>query len=179
MDPERDQRVLGELLQELADRATRHLRKRVNRNLPNEGLDLIQSAVDKMVDAALGPDSPDAEGFCQAFYARLSFRLTDRIRSASRIGDREQPYVRDEEGNEIPAPDFNAINPEQALVIKELLADVDPRKRRALALVSMGYLVSSADPDKQTVSSLLKVSPRTAEGWVREMKALILERTKQ
>lgn len=173
-----DSKRLGEMLSELSRRASRYLRGRLNRNLPNEGQDVLKATVDLMLDAAMGLRPADAEGFGSAFHVCLSRRLTDEIRRARVRGWREPEHERNEEGEEAPMPDLSQATPEQALAIKTLLADAPPNKRRALALVRCGYPVSSTDPAKRTVCSELKVSARTAEAWVREMKALVRERMK-
>jgi hypothetical protein len=171
--------ISGLLLQELAGRAASFLVTRINTNLPNNGRDVLDATVEKVFDAALGVSPADAAGFGRAFYARLGMRLADQIRVARKRGSREQGIDPSGMGEDIALPDMSEANPEQALMLMEMLADVDPRKREALSLVACGYPVSSTDPSKPSVSSMLDVSARTAEAWVREMKAMVLERMRK
>ena len=174
-----DNHATGLLLQELAGRAASFLVMRINTNLPNKGRDVLDATVEKLFDAALGLSPADATGFGQAFYARLGMRLADQIRIARKRGLREQGMDPSGMGEDVALPDMSEATPEQALMLKEMLADVDPRKREALSLAACGYPVSSTDPSKPSVSSMLDVSVRTAEAWVREMKALVQERMRQ
>jgi DNA-directed RNA polymerase specialized sigma24 family protein len=178
LDRDQDGNLLGVLMQEIGDRSARFLRCRVGRHLPNQGEDIINATVAKVYDALLGASPADAAGFCEAFYPRLAMRLSDQIRSSRLKESREEEFPSDQSGEQPPIPDLAAATPEQQLMVAQLLNGVDERKRRAAVLQMAGYQIASDDPNEVTVCQMLNVSRRTAESWVREMKALIRERMK-
>jgi len=174
-----EDKLAEKLIGVLADRAARSLRARVGRNHANEGTDIIVDTVAKVIDAVLDTKSLDAVNFGAAFQVTLGRRLTDQIRKSQSRAGRETGMEIDEDGGDVLPPDFSQATPEQALIIQELLSEVDPRKRRALALSMAGYPASTGKPGALSIASMLKVSPRTAESWLREMRCLVQKRMKE
>ena len=74
-----DPKMLNPLLRELSDHAMKLLRKNVGRNHPNEGQDIIDRAHHDLLEALFDPNSADGQGFREAYYSRLFFRLKDAI----------------------------------------------------------------------------------------------------
>ena len=60
-DPKADPRVVNALMKHVADVLTRYLRKRVGRNHPNDGEDIIDRAHAEIIEAVLRPDSADGK----------------------------------------------------------------------------------------------------------------------
>ena len=176
VDRHSDEVMVGGLMAGLVEIATRFLRKRVSMSLPNRGEDIIHATREKLQDAILLPGHPDAAGYSIAFFAKLDLRLLDQIRRATKRTSREYAIDVDEDGQELEFPDLATATAEQAMALDELLNDVDPRKRQALSLTAAGYPAYSDKPEEVSVSSMLNVSRKTAETWVREMKRLLLER---
>jgi DNA-directed RNA polymerase specialized sigma24 family protein len=173
-------RLVERLVSVLVGRAARSLRKRVGRNHVNGGEDIVADAVAKVVDAILNPSSADAAAFGEAFQVTLGRRLADQIRRSLTRAERESGFGADDKGEEIMPPDLSQATPEQAMIIQDLLlSDVDPRKRQALALSIEGYPASSGRQGSPSIASMLEISPRTAETWLREMRCLVKERMKE
>ncbi len=178
LDREADRLLLGDLMAALAEVAARFLRRRVSASHPNGGADIIHATIGKMQDAILHPDHSDAEGYSIKFFAKLDLRLMDQLRKSQKRSARERPIEVDDEGQEIEFPDLAAATPEQAFLVDELLRDIDQRKRRALALTAAGYPAYTDKQGGESVASVLGVSRKTAETWVRETKKLVIERIK-
>jgi len=179
LDRHADGKLVGELMAALAEIGARYLRKRVSANKPNGGTDIIHATLGKLQDAILIHEHPDAAGYAIGFFAKLDLRLLDQLRKTTKCSSRERPVEVDEEGQELEFPDLAAATPEQAMVLDELLQDVDPRKRHALVLTIAGYPAYTDRPDGVSIASMLGVSRKTAETWVREMRKLVLERIKE
>ncbi len=171
--------MAGQLLAVLADRSARILRPRVGRDMGNQGEDVIKATVEKVVDAVLLPAGADAAGFAASFQLTLGRRLTDQIRRSRTHSDREVGFEADDDGDEIVPPDLSLPNPEQAMLIQELLSKVDPRKRRALALSAAGYPAWTDKPGHRSIASMLDVSRKTAETWLREMRCLVIKQMRE
>ena len=178
IDRRAEERLVGELMAGLAEVGARFLRRRVSASHPNGGADIVHATLAKLQDAILVPDHPDAIGYSTGFFAKLELRLMDQLRRSSKRSARERPVEVDEEGQELEFPDLATATPEQAIAIDELLHDVDPRKRQALALTRAGYPAYTDRSGGASVASMLGVSRKTAETWVREMRQLVLERIK-
>lgn len=179
VDRHTDTRLVGDLMAGLVEIATRYLRRHVSASTANRGEDIIQATNGKLQDAILMPGHPDAAGYSIAFFAKLDLRLLDQIRRATKRASREYAIAVDEDGQELEFPDLATATAEQAMALDELLHDVDPRKRQALSLTAAGYPAYSDKPEEVSVSSMLNVSRKTAETWVREMKRLLLERIQE
>ena len=174
-----DGRLVERLIGVLVCRAAQSLRKRVGRHHANEGKDIIADTVAKVVDAVLKPESADTTAFSQAFQLTLRRRLADQIRRSQTRTGRESSFEADGDGEELLPPDISQATPEQAMIIQDLLSEVDPRKRKALALSMAGYPASSSRQGSPSISMMLGISPRTAEAWLREMRCLVTERMKE
>lgn len=74
-----DPKVLNPLLRELSDHAMKFLRKKVGRNHPNEGQDIIDRTHHNLMKALCDSNSADGKGFREAYYPRLLYRLKDAI----------------------------------------------------------------------------------------------------
>lgn len=179
LDRQTEGRLVGELMAALAEIAARFLRRRVSSAHPNGGADIIHATLAKLQDAILLPAHPDAAGYSIGFFAKLDLRLMDQIRRSTKRSARERPVEVDDDGQELELPDLAAATPEQAIALDELLHDVEPRKRQALALTAAGYPAYTDRSGAASVASVLGVSRKTAETWVREMRKLVLERMKQ
>ena len=92
---------------------------------------------------------------------------------------REVTLEHTEEVEEPEFPDLTEATPEQAMLIEELLGAIDPRKRRALALSMVGYPAFSEREGAPSVASILGVSRKTAETWIRETRKLVLQRMRE
>ncbi len=171
--------MAGELIVALADRSARLLRPRVGRDLENQGEDVIKATVDKVVDAVLNPAEADAVGFSASFQLTLGRRLTDQIRKSRNHSGREVGFEVDDDGDEVLPPDISLANPEQAMLIQELLSAIDPRKRRALALSAAGFPAWTDKAGHRSIASMLNVSRKTAETWLREMRCLVQKQMKE
>jgi RNA polymerase sigma factor (sigma-70 family) len=172
-------RLVERLVGILVVRAARILRNRVGHHRANEGHDIIADTVAKVVDAVLNPDSADSAAFGEAFRLTLHRRLADQIRRSQTRSGRELGFETDFDGEEILPPDLSQATPEQAMIIQELLSEVDPRKRQALALSMAGYRASSGKQGIPSIATMLGISAKTAETWLREMRCLINERMKE
>lgn len=93
LGPNADSQVLNPLLRELSDHAMKLLRKKVGRNHPNEGQDIIDRAHYDLIKALFDPNSADGKGFREAYYSRLSFRLKDAIGKEARERRTEDDIV--------------------------------------------------------------------------------------
>lgn len=179
LDRHTDERLVGELMAALAEIAARFLRQRVSTSHPNGGADIIHATLGKLQDAILMPEHPDAAGYSIGFFAKLDLRLMDQLRRSVKRSAQERPVEVDDEGDELELPDLAAATPEQAIALDELLYNMEPRKRKALALTMAGYPAYTDRPGGTCIASMLGVSRKTAETWVREMRKLVLERIKE
>ena len=167
-----EDRVRGKLLQHLATVARRHLMRGVNRNMPNGGLDDVEHVISRMSEAIIDPKAKDGAGYEASFFRKLEQRLLDRHRRWRRDQARTEPLPTDEEtGEMLDSPDGGGLNPEDIAMADSLIASLPDKLRRAFLLDRAGYSFSSQGT---SISSLLKVTPKTADRWVKEAKALLL-----
>lgn len=88
-----DSGLRNELARALSNRTYRLLWRRVGRNHPNGGQDIVDRVHLQVFEAAARPDSADGRGFRQAFVPRLEYRLKDAIAKEAR-----ERRIPDEEG---------------------------------------------------------------------------------
>lgn len=163
-----DERLRGRLLQHLSDLARRFLVKRVNRNMPNGGLDAVDDVVTAMATAILTPDARDGAGYEAAFHAKLQQRLADRVRAWRLQMARTEPLPTDADtGETSEPPDGASLDPEELAVANDLVAKLPDNLRRAFLLHRAGFPFSSKG---NSISKMLGVTPATAEVWVRKAK---------
>lgn len=172
--PTGDQRLLTSLLGYISDLMVRHLRRRVGKNHPNEGRDIIERAHHALVVALFKPDSADGKGLREAFWARMDFRIADALIAEGRHAKRYEPYPTTDEGETIEPPDkLPGDYAEQAAYVEEVLKKIaDPRKKKAFRLLMDGYQLS-AGKGRPSIATELGVSAKTAGAWIAEIQALL------
>lgn len=79
MGPSADKQIRNALAKALSDDSIRRLRRRVGKNHPNEGWDIIYRAHEDLFKAIGKPNSADGKGFREAYVPRLLYRLKDAI----------------------------------------------------------------------------------------------------
>lgn len=163
-----DDRLRGRLLQHLCELARRFLVKRVNRNMPNGGLDAVDDVVTAMSTAILDPDAKDGAGYEAAFHAKLQQRLADRVRAWRVQMGRTEPIPTDANtGETLEPPDAVSLDPEELAVANDLVAKLPDNLRHAFLLHRLGFPFSSKG---ESISRMLGVTPGTAEVWVKKAK---------
>lgn len=174
LDPKADPRVVNALMKHVADVLTRYLRKRVGRNHPNDGEDIIDRAHAEIIEAVLRPDSADGKGLRTAFFARAEFRLADAIREELKHGRREasaDATELDEEG--IIGPTATDSDLDSIVVVDELLSHLaDPRMALALRLDMDGCPIESKK-GTYSIADALGVSSKTAGQLLAEGKRIV------
>jgi RNA polymerase sigma factor (sigma-70 family) len=173
LDPERDERLLGELMAHVSVMATRYLAKRVSANRPNGGKDALDNVRSGMLAAILDPEAADGLGYETAFYPKLRQRLIDELRREDKRRQRYEPFAQDEAGEEIEPPDTTALSPEQTAIMHDLIERLPDDKRKAYQLRRAGFEYFSEDQEVPTIASLLHRSDKTARKWVAEAENLI------
>jgi len=173
LDARGDEHLLGELLGHLSALAVRYLTPRANPNLSNRGKDAVDHVWRAMQEAILDPDSADGAGYGVAFYPKLNQRLVDEIRRQNKHRDRQQPFVLDEEGEDIEPADNLNLGPEEHAILSSILQQLPENQRKAFLLRRGGYDYYSQRADLATIASTLKISDKTARKWVAEAENLI------
>jgi RNA polymerase sigma factor (sigma-70 family) len=173
LDPEKDERLLGQLMVHVSVGATRYLAKQISRNRPNDGKDALDNIRSGMLAAILDPASADGLGYETAFYPRLRQRLIDELRREDKQRQRYEPLPQDEEGEEIEPADASALSPEQTAIISDVIQGLPDDKRKAFLLHREGFKYFSEDPEVPTIASMLNRSDRTVRKWVAEAERLI------
>jgi len=172
--PNGDQRLLTALVGHISDVMLRYLRRRVGKNHPNEGLDIIERAHGQLLVALFKPDSVDGKRMRTDFWPLMKMRTIDAIRVERRHAGRYEPYATTEEGETIEPPDRLPGNyAEEAAAVEEALKKIiDPRKQRAFRLFMEGCPLA---PGKGTTSIAqeLGISAKTAGAWIAEVQALL------
>lgn len=164
-----DEGLRGRLLLHLCELARRFLVKRVNRNMPNGGLDAVDDVVTAMATAILTPDARDGVGYEAAFHAKLQQRLVDRVRAWRSQMARTEPLPTDADtGETSEPPDAVSLDPEELAVANDLVAKLPGNLRRAFLHHRAGFPLSSKG---ESISRMLGVTPATADAWVRKAKA--------
>lgn len=166
--------VRGRLLDHLRSRAQSYLTPRVDKNLPDGGRGAIKNVVDGMVDALLDANSTDGPGYAIAFNKKLRERLTDQVRKLRRDQQRfPEPAVDREDGEaHEPTHPSDELTPEEAAIAAGIIQSLPERHRKALALYRQGYRCSDAEGG-ETISSMMNVSIRTAEQWIRDVRKAV------
>ncbi|GJD34011.1 RNA polymerase sigma factor [Methylobacterium aerolatum] len=174
MDDGRDVRLRGKLLDYLRERAERYLTPRVDKNLPDQGRGAVEATIDRMVDALLIEGAADGPGYEANFLKKLRQRLVDQVRKLRIEQDRlDQPAV-DPETGEVPEPSHpsDELTPEEAAIAAGFLTTLSERHRKALSLYRAGYRCSDAEGG-ETIASMMSVSVRTAEQWMRDIRKAV------
>ena len=141
--------------------------------MPNGGLGDVEHVISSMSEAIIDPEAKDGAGYQASFYKKLEQRLLDRHRKWRLEETRTEPLPTDEETGETHDPlDGDGLNPEDIAIADSLIASLPEKLRRAFLLDRIGYPLSSQGT---SISGLMKVTPKTADKWVREAKALLLE----
>lgn len=172
--PKADPRVVNALMKHIADVLTRFLRKRVGRNHPNDGEDIIDRAHAEIIEAVLRPNSADGKGLRKAFFARAEFRLADAIREELKHARREAPsdaIELDEEMSDDPIA-YEA-DLDSNVVVDELLTHLpDPRMVLAIWLAMEGCPIESKK-GTYSIADALDVSSKTAGELLARAKRII------
>ncbi|KQP22316.1 hypothetical protein ASF27_14600 [Methylobacterium sp. Leaf102] len=164
LHPRRHERLRGDLVIHLAERAERVLRALAGAGLRHGGEDPVGDVVDAMVEAVLDPSSADGAGFEQSFRGKLQHRLIDKIRRGKVRRDIEQPAVCDAEGQPVDPIDGSSLGPEDEAMIQSVLAQLPEKHRLAFKLFRQGFDFSSK-ADK-SIAGMLNITPKTAKEWV-------------
>ncbi|MFZ2159800.1 MAG: hypothetical protein WAV72_27275 [Bradyrhizobium sp.] len=173
LDPEKDERLLGQLLSHLGVLATRYLAKRINRNRPNGGTDALENVQTQMFAAILDPEAADGLGYETAFYPKLRQRLIDELRREDKRRERYEPFAEDEEGEQIVPADRLNLNPEETAIMFDVIQRLPEKKRKAFLLRRAGFDYVSEYADVPTIASMLNRSDKTVRTWVAEAEKLI------
>jgi hypothetical protein len=173
LDPDKDERLLGQLIAHVSVVATRFLGPRINSNRPNRGKDVLENVRSGMLIAILDPEAPDGLGYETAFYAKLKQRLIDEIRREDKRLQRYEPFAQNEEGEEIEPADRAMLSPEETAIIFDVLQRLPDEKRKAFLLRRAGFEYFSTNAEVPTISSMLDCSDKTARKWVAEAENLI------
>lgn len=160
-----DRRVVNPLMNEIAERMMRILRKHIGKNHRNEGWDMIEEAHHQLIEAVLKPNSADGIGLRTAFVARIKLRAADAIRREQLHSER-YTYCEDEEAHLDGHKTLATEDEERAHVESVLKRIADPRKVLAFRLHMDGVPRNSTKVD--SIASALGVSAKTAETWVKE-----------
>lgn len=145
----------------LSDRVMHILRRKVRKSYPNEGLDIIYTTHDQLIDAVLKPQSADGKALRKAFVPRLNFRLGDAIRVHER---REPPAAFDDEVFDEKKPSVADL----AYVEEILSRIVDSNKRLAFRLYMEDVPIKSNKT--MSISETLGKSDKTIKSWIEEVK---------
>lgn len=170
----RDGQLRGKLLDHLRELAESYLIPRVDKNLPDQGRGAVKATVDGMVDALLLEGSADGVGYETNYRKRLRQRLVDQIRRVRREQRRfEEPTPGPESGESSePYHPTEELTPEEAAIAAGILASLSERHRKALSLYRAGYRCSDAQGG-ETIASMMSVSVRTAEQWMRDIRKAV------
>jgi hypothetical protein len=79
LGPLADKRIRNLLGKKISDSMVRILRHHVGTNHPNRGEDIVARVHSQLIIAMLDPGSADGQGFREAFFARVMFRLKDGV----------------------------------------------------------------------------------------------------
>lgn len=82
--PNRNTTVRNDLAKYLSESIYRYLWRKVGRNHPNGGRDIIDDVHFRIFEALAQPDSADGRGLRVAFFSRVMFRLKDAIATEAR-----------------------------------------------------------------------------------------------
>ena len=160
-----DRLIINSLMNEIAERMMRILRKHIGKNHRNEGWDMIEEVHNQLIEAVLKPTSADGVGMRTAFLARIKLRAADAIRREQLHSER-YTYSEDEE-QRLDRHKVQASENEECAHVESVLKRIaDPRKRLAFRLHMDGVPRNSTKVE--SIASALGVSAKTAETWVKE-----------
>lgn len=167
MGPHGEKRIINGLMEHISDELTRLLRRRIGRNHPNEGFDMIERAHDQMINAVLKPNSADGAGLREAFEARVSFRASDAISHGRKNAQR---YPHAEDFAILPEPETpDGFSPEEITHVEGVLSRIiDPKKRLAFRLHMDG--VPKESKKGNSIERALGISAKTAGDWIEEIQ---------
>jgi len=169
--PDGDQHIVGLLLQHVADRITRILHFRVDRQRANrdEIIDRIQFT---LLQAVLQPQSADGKNLRVAFRIRVEFRALDAIRKEDKYRKKEPSYHEHEALSEPIPISPHWTHEEQSAHVESILRSIpDPRKQLAFRFFMDGMPMKSKKG--HSISQALKISDKTAEKWIAEVQAML------
>lgn len=172
MSPQGDQRALNALIKHVSDVMLRRLRRLIGRNHPNEGIDMIERAQSRLIEAVLQPESADGKALCVAFMTTVELRAFDAIR-AERLRGKRQPYAEDEATVERIADDSHQIMEEHVRVEQLLRRIEDPRKRLAFRLHMEG--LSKGSKKGASIAEVVGRSAKTVGEWIAEIEEQLKE----
>ncbi|PKP68486.1 MAG: hypothetical protein CVT83_05310 [Alphaproteobacteria bacterium HGW-Alphaproteobacteria-5] len=167
--PRGDQRVVGPLMDRIADKITSILNFTVDRRKRNRG-DIISKIQFALLEAVLQPNSKDGRGLRIAFRTRVQFRALDAIRTAKGRQEHETSYDQYDSLPKEPAPRIlHWPEGEQLEYVEQLIRAIpDERKRMAFRLHMDG--VPAKSKRAHSISKALGVSDKTAEKWIAEVQ---------
>ena len=172
LGPEADERVLGPLLNYLADKITRLLHRHVGKSKPNRK-EIISRAHFALLEDILQPDTADGVGLRTAFGARVFYRAIDAIRKEDKLPAREPSYEQfDTLRREPRVEQIHWTREGQEAYVEEVLMTIpDPKKRFAFRLHMEG--VPAKSKKGFSISDALRISDKTAMKWIAEVQELL------
>lgn len=171
-----DPKFRGKALDHLSRIAKRYLTARVDKNLPDGGRGVVEAVVDGMLAAILDPGAADGVGYAAAFHAKLRQRLVDQVRKARLEVGRFEP-ANSTDGDEgdgsmlAGVADRVSLNPEESMILQDILAALPEHYRKAFLLDREGYPMSSGQGE--SIAVMLGITPKTAKGWIERAEAAI------
>ncbi|MCB4803724.1 DNA-directed RNA polymerase specialized sigma24 family protein [Methylobacterium brachiatum] len=168
-----DERLRGVLVLHLAERADRILHAMLGFRQWNDGYDPVADVVENMIDDILDLQSADGAGFEKSFRGKLRHRLIDKIRRRKVRQNIEQPAPCDAANQPIEPSDGSSLGPEDQAVIATVLKQIPDKHRLAYQLHQSGFKYSSKKGS--SISSMLGITPKTAEDWVDRATQRILQ----
>ncbi|GAB6970871.1 RNA polymerase sigma factor [Methylobacterium phyllosphaerae] len=157
-------RLCGVLVQHLAARADRIVHAMYGYRQRNDSDDPVAEVVEDLIDDILDLQSADGAGFEKSFKGKLRHRLIDKIRRRNVRQNIKQPAPCDASNEPIEPPDESSLGPEDHAVIATVLGQLPEKHRLAYQLHEAGFPYSSKTG--ASISSMLKITPKTAEDWV-------------
>jgi len=176
-----DKTTLHALLKHISDCMMKILRRRVGRNHPNEGWDIVDDVHTVLCTALLQPQSKDGQGLRKAFTPRLEHRLRDALRRESKEKQRQRELIDSARessdgvtlyGNVSSLALAESDRIDQEIDAEAALEQIEhPQKRLAFRLFMDGVPFKSKKGS--SIEKALGVSERTAREWVKESQEIL------
>jgi DNA-directed RNA polymerase specialized sigma24 family protein len=129
-----------------------------------------------MYESILDHHAKDGIGYEKSFFRKLNQRLVDEIRRQRKNQERNEPFQETEDGEVIEPADPCALDPEQVLLVNELIQSLPDKLRRAFLLRRAGFDYYSPKSEVPTIASMMECSDKSARKWVADAEKLIREK---